>query len=79
MLGYSLDDFPWAKYHDISIVDTPDLPKHHYFLLGPIVPGFALNDKTWSESHFHPLSHALAPGGSGGLALFPGLLPAGSR
>lgn len=50
MIGYTLENFPFAAYHDIDVKETPELPsKHHYFLLPPIVPGFALYDKTWSK------------------------------
>ena len=51
MLDYTLETFPWASYHNMMVKDTPELPsKHHYLLLQPIIPGFALNDKTWSKS-----------------------------
>lgn len=67
MIGYTLENFPFAAYHDIDVKETLELPsKHHYFLLQPIVPGFALYDKTWSKSpvvlsilrsHFQPIEH----------------------
>lgn len=51
MIDYTLETFPWASYHNLTVKDTPELPsKHHYFLICPIIPGFALNDKTWSKS-----------------------------
>ena len=50
MVDYTLETFPWASYHNMIVKDTPELPsKHHYFLVPPIVPGFALNDKSWSK------------------------------
>ena len=50
MVDYTLETFPWSSYHNITVKDTTELPsKHHYFLFGPVVPGFALNDKSWSK------------------------------
>ena len=56
MLGHSLDTFPWANYHNISVRSTALPSKHHYFLLQPIVPGFALYDKTYKLFNIENLS-----------------------
>ena len=42
--------FKWATYEAINIKSTETLTPHHYFLLGPFVPGFALKEKRWSKS-----------------------------
>ena len=68
MIGQSLDTFRWAGYHNIQIMDTPDLPsKHHHFLLLPIVLGFTLQDKQWSKSRWFILSTSTSSSAVGNL------------
>ena len=46
----TLKPFLWASYHHLDMGKYETLPsKHHCFLVVPLLPGFALNDKKWSE------------------------------
>ena len=57
MVGQSLSNFPFASYHEIFIAKVAELPSdHHYFLLQPLIPGFALHDKTWKVFNVECLS-----------------------
>lgn len=51
MTNHTLESFPWASYHNITIENAPKLPsRHHYYLVQPLVPGFALGEKKWRKS-----------------------------
>ena len=53
MTTQPFDGFPWATYHSIKIKESESLPSdHHYFLMEPMVPGFALFDKHGKSSWF---------------------------
>ena len=53
----SLSEFIFAAFHRIQIAETPVLPSdRHYFLCQPLVPGFALDDKTWKTFNVEWLS-----------------------
>lgn len=48
MNSQPLGEFPYRTYHSITIKELDSLPSnHHYFLVDPMIPGFALLDKTW--------------------------------
>ncbi|KAL9040175.1 MAG: hypothetical protein Q9214_004591 [Letrouitia sp. 1 TL-2023] len=48
MLSQALSEAIFASFHHINISNTPSLPTDsHYFLIGPIIAGFALFDKAW--------------------------------
>ena len=48
MVGQTLSDFIFGSFHHIDMATTPSLPtERHYFQMPPMIPGFALNDKTW--------------------------------
>ncbi|KAL8792172.1 MAG: hypothetical protein Q9195_005268 [Heterodermia aff. obscurata] len=73
MLDYTLETFPYASYHNMTVEDTPELPsKHHYFLVQPIVPGFALNDKTWRLFHIDELTEMKSESNMESLIIDPG-------
>lgn len=48
MFGQELSDFEFGTFHHINLATTTSLPSdQHYFLMQPIIAGFALYDKTW--------------------------------
>lgn len=40
---------PWDAYDNITISTTKDLTDHHYFLMFPCIPGYALRTTQWSK------------------------------
>ena len=46
----SLEKLPFTEYEMIKLSEHQTLPsRHHYMMLQAWLPGFALNDKTWSK------------------------------
>ena len=57
MFQQPLSEFFFSKFQDIELKKVPSLPSdRHYLLCPPVVPGFALNDKTWKLLNVERLS-----------------------
>jgi hypothetical protein len=39
----------WKDYDNITLSETSELTRHHYFLMQPFIAGFMLKDKSWRK------------------------------
>ncbi|KAI9766662.1 MAG: hypothetical protein M1839_004785 [Geoglossum umbratile] len=59
----SVRQFRWAEYENITVKKVELLSRDHYFLLGSVVSGFALQDKTWDIFHVDKIAELEQEGG----------------